>query len=171
MSGKEPTCQCRRPKRHRFDPWVRKLPWRRAWQLTPVFSPGESHGHRSLEGYYSYGCKELDTTEATEHAHTLLLFTCSLCLTLCDLMDCSMPGFPVLHHLSESARLMSIESMVHPTILSSVIPFSSCLLSFPATGSFPVSQLFRSDGQSIGCLSFNISPSNEHPGLISYRMD
>ena len=40
--------QCRRPG---FDPWVGKIPWRRAWQPTPVFLPGESHGQRSLEGY------------------------------------------------------------------------------------------------------------------------
>ena len=39
---KEPTCQCRRLKRHRFDPWVRKIPWRMPWQPTPVFLPGKS---------------------------------------------------------------------------------------------------------------------------------
>ena len=49
-SGKEPACQCRRCKRCRFDPWVRKTPWRRAWQPTPVLLPGESHGQRSLVG-------------------------------------------------------------------------------------------------------------------------
>jgi len=44
---KEPACQCRRRKRCRFDPWVRKIPWRRKWQPTPVFlEPGESHGQR-----------------------------------------------------------------------------------------------------------------------------
>ena len=41
-SGKEPTCQCRRHKRLGFDPWVRKIPWRREWQPTLVFLPGES---------------------------------------------------------------------------------------------------------------------------------
>jgi len=41
-SGKEPAWQCRRCKRRGFDPWVRKIPWRRAWQLTPVFLPGNS---------------------------------------------------------------------------------------------------------------------------------
>ena len=55
----------------------------------------------------------------------------------------------------------------HPTISSSVVPFSSHLQSFPASWSFPMSQ-FASGGQSI---SFSISPSNEHPGLISFRMD
>ena len=49
--GKEPICQCRRPKRHRFDPWVRKIPWRREWLLTPVFLPGEAHGQRGLAAY------------------------------------------------------------------------------------------------------------------------
>ena len=50
-SGKEPACQCKRDKRWGFDPRVGKIPWRRAWQPTPVFLPGESHGQRSLEGY------------------------------------------------------------------------------------------------------------------------
>ena len=47
-SVKEPVCQCRRQKRHRFDPWVRKIPWRKKWQATPVFLPGEAHGQRGL---------------------------------------------------------------------------------------------------------------------------
>ena len=48
--------------------WVGKIPWRRAWQPTPVFLPGESHGQRSLAGYGPQGHKQLDTTEVTEHA-------------------------------------------------------------------------------------------------------
>ena len=51
--------------RHGFDPWVRMIPWRRAWQPTPVFLPGESHGQRSLADYNPWVGKELDTTEAT----------------------------------------------------------------------------------------------------------
>ena len=58
-----------------------------------------------------------------------------------------------------------------PAILSSVVPFSSCPQSLPASESFPMSQLFSIGGQSIGVFSFSISPSNEHPGLISFRMD
>ena len=50
-SGKESTCQGRRHKRHGFNPWVGKIPWRRAWQPTPVFLPRESHGQRTLMGY------------------------------------------------------------------------------------------------------------------------
>ena len=62
-SGKESTCQCRRHERHGFDPWVGMILWRRTWQPTLVFLPGESHGQRSLEGYSSWGHRESDTTE------------------------------------------------------------------------------------------------------------
>jgi len=59
----------------------------------------------------------------------------------------------------------------HPNVSSSVIPFSSCLQSFPASGSFPISQFFASGGQSIGqSFSFSIRPSNEYSGLIFFRI-
>ena len=57
--------QCRRQEKPGFDPWVGKIPWRRAWQPTPVFLLRESHGQRSLEGYSPWGCREFDTTEVT----------------------------------------------------------------------------------------------------------
>ena len=57
--GKESTCNVGEPG---FEPWVRKIPWRRARQTTPVFLPGESYGQKSLVGYSLWGCKELDTT-------------------------------------------------------------------------------------------------------------
>ena len=50
-SGKGPACQRSRCKRRGFHPWVRKIPWRRVWQLTAVFLPGGSRGQRSLVGY------------------------------------------------------------------------------------------------------------------------
>ena len=59
----------------------------------------------------------------------------------------------------------------HPAISSSVVPFSSCPQSLLASGSFPMSQLFTWGGQSIWSFSFSINLSNEHPGLISFRMD
>ena len=80
-------------------------------------------------------------------------------------------GLPVHHQLPESAHLCPSSWWCHPTISSSVVPVSSCPQSLPASGSFPMSQLFTSGGQSIGSFSFNISPSNEHPGLISLRVD
>ena len=60
---KNPAFQCRRHKRPWFDPWVGKISWRREWQPTPVFLPGESHGQRSLVGYSPWGSKEPDTIE------------------------------------------------------------------------------------------------------------
>ena len=69
-SGKEPASQCRRRKRRRFDLCVGKIPWRMAWQPTPVFLPGESGGQRSLEGYGPQSRRESDMTKATEHVCT-----------------------------------------------------------------------------------------------------
>ena len=58
-------------KRHGFNLWVRKIPRRRAWQPTPVFLPGESHGQKSLAGYGPWDHKELDTTEhISTHIHS-----------------------------------------------------------------------------------------------------
>ena len=64
-SGKEPAYQRRRNKRHRSDPWVGKIPWRRVQQPTPVFLPGKPHEQRSLAGCRQWVCKELDMTEET----------------------------------------------------------------------------------------------------------
>ena len=64
-SGKELACQSRRPKRCRFIPWVEKIPWKRAWQPTPIFLLGESHGQRKLAGYSPWGGKEWYTTKET----------------------------------------------------------------------------------------------------------
>ena len=75
-------------------------------------------------------------------------------------MDCSTPGFPV-HHPTPGACSKSCPSSrwCHPTISSSVVPFSSHLQSFPASGSFPVSHFFASGGQSIGA-SASVLPMN-----------
>ena len=69
------------------------------------------------------------------------------CLTLCNAMDCSMPGFPVHHQLLEFPQTQ-VPQCCHPTVSSTVIPFS-CPESFPASGSFQMSLLFTSGGQSI----------------------
>ena len=55
-------------------PWVRKIPCRRAWQPSPVFLPGDSHGQRNLMGYSPWDRKESETTEATWHAHSGQMF-------------------------------------------------------------------------------------------------
>ena len=70
-SCQETACQRRRPKGQEFDPWIWKIPWKRAWQPIAAFLPGESHGLRSLVDYSPQSHKELDKTEATlqEHEH------------------------------------------------------------------------------------------------------
>ena len=83
-----------------------------------------------------------------------------LCPTLCDpIMDCSMPGFPVHHQLPEFTQIHVHRVRCHPTISSSVVPFSSCLQSSPASGSFSVSQFCSSGGQSIEA-SASVLPIN-----------
>ena len=80
------------------------------------------------------------------------------CSTLCDLMDCS---FPLHHQLPRLLKLMSIESVMPSNHLILVVPFSSCLQSFPASGSFPTSQFFTSGIQSIGAsASASVFPVN-----------
>ena len=74
LSGKEPTCQC---KRHGFDPWVGKIPWRRKWQPTLVFLPGKCYGQKEPGELQSMGSqKESDVTERL----TQELLSPSLCL-------------------------------------------------------------------------------------------
>ena len=90
------------------------------------------------------------------------------CRTLCDPLDCSTPGFPVLQSFPEFAKLMSIESMMTPNHVILCHPLLLLLQSFPTSGSFPVSRL---------CIrwpkywSFSISPSNEYSGSVSFKID
>ena len=87
-------------------------------------------------------------------------------------MNCSTPGLPVHHQLSVRVYPNPCPSSwwCHPTISFSVVPFSSRPQSFPASGLFKwVSSLHQ--GPKYWSFSFNISPSNEYPGLISFRMD
>ena len=63
IDDKEPTYQNRRHKRHRFNPWVGKIPWRRNWQPTPVFLPGKFHGQRGAWWARVHVVAESDVTE------------------------------------------------------------------------------------------------------------
>ena len=67
-SGKEPACQCRRYKRQDFNPWLRKIPWSRKWQPTPVFLPGKFHGQSRLAVYIPWGHKRVIHDRVTEQA-------------------------------------------------------------------------------------------------------
>ena len=67
LSGKESTCQCRRCG---FDPWLRKIPWKKKGQLTPLCLPGKSHGQRSLVGYSPWVCKRVERYPLTKQQTT-----------------------------------------------------------------------------------------------------
>ena len=138
--------------------------------ITPVFLPGKSHGQTSLVGYSPWGHKESDTTEQLTwkkiNFHVLFYFfkesnrCCSVqfsCLVVsnslrpCGLQHTRLPcPSPTPGTYSNPC---SSSWWCHPTISSissSVVLFSSCPQSFPASGSFPMSKFFASSGQSIG---------------------
>ena len=73
-SDKEPACQCWRRSRRRFNPWVWKIPWRRSWQPTPVFLPGESHGQKSLMGYSHRVTKSWTHWNDNTHTRRIVLY-------------------------------------------------------------------------------------------------
>ena len=88
--GKEPACQCRRCKRHGFNCWVRKIPWRRAWQPTPVFLPGESHGQRSLWTTVHRVTKSqtrLKQLSIAQHLFTNILYNYNIFLYICSFIQ------------------------------------------------------------------------------------
>ena len=109
------------------------------------------------------------------------------CPTLCNPMSRCTPGLPVHHQLPEFThthahrvgdaiqRVYSYSCpssrWCHPAISSSVVPFSSCPQSLPASGSLPNESTLRMRWPKYWSFHFSISPSNEHPGLISFRMD
>ena len=100
-------------------------------------SPGWGNGNP-----LKYSCLESPMNRGALAQFSLVTQSCP---TICAPVNCSTPGFPVHHQLPELAQIH-----VHPTISSSVIPFSSRLQSFPAPGSFPMTQFFTSVGQIIG---------------------
>ena len=103
--------------------------------------------------------------------HPSVWFSCSV---MCDSLRPHGLQHPRLPCPSPTPRACSnscpLSRWCHPTTLSSFGPFCSCLQSFPASGTFPMSRFVTSGGQNIG-FSFSISPSNEYSGLISFRMD
>ena len=101
LTSEEPACQWRRHKRCGFDPWVRKIPWRKKWQPTPVFLPGESHGGRSLLGYSPWGHKESDTTKMT----AVTAKSHQSCPTLCDPIPGILPPGSSVHGIFQARVL------------------------------------------------------------------
>ena len=109
------------------------------------------------------GCKEWPSVQIISPMLSVQFSSVAqLCLTLCDPMDCSMPAFPVHYQLLELTQThVHRVHWCHPTISSSIVPFSSCPQSFPVSGSFQMSQFFASGGQSIGAsASASVLPMN-----------
>ena len=86
-------------------------------------------------------------------------------------MNCSTPGLPVHHQLPSPPKPMSIELVMPSSHLILCCPFSSCLQSFPASGSFSNESVLHIRWPKYWSFSFHISPSNEYAGLISFRID
>ena len=140
-----------------------RFPWRRKWQPTPVFSPGKSHGQRSLVGYSPGVVKSwtrliMHKQAANNKQEGLAGCSFRPLSSVQSLSRVWLSATPGLQH----ARLLCpsptpgacsnsgpLSRWCHPTISSSAVPFSSHLQSFPASGSFPMSQFFASGGQSI----------------------
>ena len=115
-SGKESACQCRRGKRHGFNPWVGKIPQSKKQQPIPVFLPGKFHGQRSLGSMGSMGSQRVRHDSTHKHTYIPCNYLYSnfssvqfssvaqSCPTLCDPMNHSTPGLPVHHQLPESTQ-------------------------------------------------------------------
>ena len=112
-SGGESACRCRRCLR--FDPWVRKISWRRKWQPTPGFLPEKSQRQKSLEGYSPWGLKESDTTKHTR-IHQLAFFY----LVLFALSYSKSSGIFGIQTMPESPLLSSVFHVIPPFITNSL---------------------------------------------------
>ena len=90
LNGKESAC-IQEMLETWFDPWVRKIPWRRKCQPTPVFLPRDFHDQRSLASYSPWGCKELDRTEGlsthTLNSRDILIINLHMCYTKNNLIE------------------------------------------------------------------------------------
>ena len=163
-SGKEPTCQFRRPKRHGLDPWVRKIPSRRKWQSTPVFLLGESPRTEEPGGLQSMGsqreghdwsdwaCMHVSTRNGRKYIFligvSLLYSVVSFCCTTSESAVCipmSPPSWtslpPPASHSSRSTEHRAAFSVLHSSfplaVLHRVVCAVSATLSVPPALPFP----------------------------------
>ena len=139
--------------------------------------PGKFHGQGAWQTTVQGVAKEFDMTSWLRHRHdtACCCSVATLCMTLCDPMDCSGSGPCPSPYPTVCSKSCPLNWWCYPAISSSVAPFSSCLQSFPALVSFPMSQFFASGGQSIGVsASASVLPMNmqdwfllELTGLVS----
>ena len=156
--GKEPACQCRRYKRCRFDPWVGKMPWRRERQLTPciltwkILWTEEPSRLQSMESQiYVLYCKlHISSVQSLSRVQLFVTPRTAACQASLSITN----SWSLL-------KFKSIDLVMPSNHLILCCPLSSCLQSFPASGSFPRSQFFASGGQSIGAsASASLLPLN-----------
>ena len=166
--GKEPACQCRRYNTCRFDPWVGKMPWRREWQPTPGFLPGKSYGQRSLAGYSPWNHKCMSYIAnyiSVQFSHSVV-------------SDSLWPPWTAAHQASLS--ITNSWSLFKFKSIELVMPSNRLILCCPPLllpSIFPSIRVFSN--KSALCIrwpkywsfSFNITPSKEYSGLISFRID
>ena len=120
--------QCCRCKGHGFNPWVRKITWRRKWQPTPVFLPRESHEQRSLTGYSPWGYKEL--YKAGKHCQALSVSAClahrsffrpAMCISLCPRWQPAL--FNLFQTVFKSLGSVRMVSSLQQKLLATVVTF------------------------------------------------
>ena len=150
-----------------FRRWKYQTTLTASWEISMKDKPTVRTGHGTSDGFQirkgvHQGCI---LSPCLFNLYAEFSSVSQLCLIICDPMDCSMPGFPVHHQLLEltQTHVHWVSDAIEPfhlLISSSVIPFS-CLQSFPASGSFQISQFFASGGQSIGVsASASVLPMN-----------
>ena len=161
--------------------------------LCPWDSPGKNTGvgcHALLQGIFPTRGLSLDLQHCRQILYHLSnretngLYTAPVprrelqfnsvaqsCLTLCDPMDCSTPVFPVHHQLLGLLKLLSMESVMQSNHLILCCPLLLLPSIFPSIRVFSSESVLHTRWPNYWSFSFNITPSNEYPGLISFRMD
>ena len=175
-SGKEPICQCKRFKRPTFDPWVRKSPWRRAWQPIPVFLLGQSHGQRSLAGYVRRVAQSqtwLKWVSMTWHGTGIrsVQFSRSVMSDFATPWTAARQASLSITNSRSLIKLMSIEPVMPSNHLILCCSFLLPPSIFPSIRVFSSESVLHIRWPKDWSFSFSISPSNEYSGLISFRID
>ena len=104
LSDKESTCQYRRHRRHILDPWTRKIPWSKKWQPTPVISPGEFHGYRSLTDYSPWGPKSAGHNWVHTHGYIFICYNWVLVMVRLLLAPTGRKLHPTKHRMAPATN-------------------------------------------------------------------
>ena len=158
--------------------WVEKIVWRTKWQPTIVFLPGKSYRYRSLEGYSTQGHKTVRYDLVNKQQHIIDVdFSVQFgsvvqsYWTLGNPMDCSTPTSLSITNSRNLLKLMFIESVMPSNHLILCCPLHLLPSIFPSLRVFSNESALSIRWPKYWSFSFNISPSNEYSGLISFRMD